>query len=92
MPFKPSLCLALLFLGIFFALTMGSMPAAFLVPATSKKSKKPKKTREPSPPPPEIDRAGEMPAGIEPIVKVGRCQWRIRATGRATVIANLDAL
>lgn len=38
----------------------------------SKKSKKTKKAREPSPPPPEIDRAGEMPAGSEPVAKAKR--------------------
>ena len=38
-------------------------------PSSSKKPKKQKKPREPSPPPPEIDKAGEMPAGSEPVVK-----------------------
>lgn len=36
---------------------------------SKKKPRKPKKAREPSPPPPDIDRSGEMPAGSEPVVQ-----------------------
>lgn len=41
-----------------------------VVPSDSKKKpRKSKKAREPSPPPPDIDRSGEMPAGSEPVLK-----------------------
>lgn len=43
-----------------------------LLPAPNtdkRKTRRSKKAREPSPRPPDIDRAGEMPAGSEPVVK-----------------------
>jgi hypothetical protein len=77
MPFKPSLCLALLFLGIFFALTMGSMPAG-ISPAHRPTLMNTGRTTW------MLRKAHRQPNQCRS--RRVRCKWR------ATVIANLDAL